>query len=225
MANCKAHNSILFLTTLSVYLGLVLVGGSPSVMAHAALTQKLEIAHDFEAEDDLDKKPDDEAGISDYAAVCWQIARFAVEFTEANRDKFPDGAYSYDYSVINDPNSQLLLKSANGKSGVIWGGFARPLVELNETIPWFAEPMSEKFRVAVSIDNAEVNIRTSFNRNAADLEPTAAFYNQIIQRRAVENTTLRPVYLNTEVSHQTNRLIVVTRLPRASIDEALPKSN
>lgn len=56
----KNYNSIVFLTTLSVYLGLVLVGGAtPQVMAQAALTRNFDIQTEIEIEDDLDKKPDD----------------------------------------------------------------------------------------------------------------------------------------------------------------------
>ncbi len=39
MSNKKNHNPIYFLTTLSVYLGLVLVGASPQVLAQANLTE------------------------------------------------------------------------------------------------------------------------------------------------------------------------------------------
>ena len=58
MTNRK-NNSILFLTTLGVYLGLVLVGGSvPQVLAHGALTRNFELQDEIEAKDDLDKKPE-----------------------------------------------------------------------------------------------------------------------------------------------------------------------
>ena len=61
MSDSKKYNSIVFLTTLSVYLGLVLVGATPSVLAQqAALAQRFEIQNEIEIEDDLDKKPDDE---------------------------------------------------------------------------------------------------------------------------------------------------------------------
>jgi hypothetical protein len=57
----KSNNSILFLTTLGVYLGLVLVGGAaPQVFAHGALTRQFELQDEIEFADDLEKKPDDE---------------------------------------------------------------------------------------------------------------------------------------------------------------------
>ena len=60
MSNSKNYNSILFLTTLSVYLGLVLVGASPQVLAQQiTFVNKFEIQNEIEFEDDLDKKPED----------------------------------------------------------------------------------------------------------------------------------------------------------------------
>lgn len=40
MSNKKNHNTIHFLTTLSVYLGLIVVGASPQVLAQAKLAQQ-----------------------------------------------------------------------------------------------------------------------------------------------------------------------------------------
>ena len=52
---------MIFLTTLGVYLGLVLAGGaSPQVFAHTALTRNFDIRDEIEFKDDLDNKPDDE---------------------------------------------------------------------------------------------------------------------------------------------------------------------
>ena len=60
MSNSKNYNSILFLTTLSVYLGLVLVGASPQVLAQQiTFVNKFEIQNEIEFEDDLDKTPED----------------------------------------------------------------------------------------------------------------------------------------------------------------------
>jgi hypothetical protein len=57
--NRKSHNSILFLTTLGVYLGLVLVGATPQVLAQAAMTKQFNVKDEVEVKDDLDKKPKD----------------------------------------------------------------------------------------------------------------------------------------------------------------------
>src|SRR4030095_10874027 len=56
MTNRKNYNSILFLT---VYLGLVLVGAAPQVLAHAAANSFFDIQAEWEVRADLDNQPDD----------------------------------------------------------------------------------------------------------------------------------------------------------------------
>lgn len=61
----KRYNQVLFLMTLSVYMGLVLAGGaSPALaqaaMAKAAMAKGFDLNTELEARDDLDKKPKDE---------------------------------------------------------------------------------------------------------------------------------------------------------------------
>lgn len=57
MTTRKNQNSILVLATLGVYLGLVLVGATPQVLAQAAMTRQFNVKDEVEIKDDLDKKP------------------------------------------------------------------------------------------------------------------------------------------------------------------------
>jgi len=60
LTNRKPQNSILFLATLGVYLGLFIAGGAaPQVFAHSATTRGFEISDEIEVKDDLDTNPDD----------------------------------------------------------------------------------------------------------------------------------------------------------------------
>lgn len=59
----KNYNSIIFLTTLSVYLGLSLLGATPQVLAYAATTRNFDIQTEIEFKDDLDNKPDNEFSV------------------------------------------------------------------------------------------------------------------------------------------------------------------
>jgi hypothetical protein len=64
VTNRRTNNSLFFLTTLGVYLGLVLVGGAaPSVFAHGALTRPFELKDEIEVTDDLDTQPDNDSGV------------------------------------------------------------------------------------------------------------------------------------------------------------------
>jgi hypothetical protein len=220
MTNRKANNSILFLTTLGVYLGLVLVGGSPSVFAHAALTPRFELVNEFEADDDLDKKPDDEQIVSDYVRVCEEFLRLAKQFTDENRDKLSESKYAFDYSVINDPKSALVFRPA--PVGTIWGGFTRPLIALGKTFPSVKDQSAERFRVALSYTDSEFSLRTVFNQDASVRpEERSAFYNLIVARRLTEPDPRLIIYQNTTITHDNDQIVVVTRLPRASIDDLL----
>lgn len=62
MSSKKGQNSILLLTTLGVYIGLLMAGATPGVIAQqAALTRNFELSEEVEVKDDLDKDPRDEA--------------------------------------------------------------------------------------------------------------------------------------------------------------------
>ncbi|MEO7539318.1 MAG: hypothetical protein ABIV21_04785 [Pyrinomonadaceae bacterium] len=58
MNNRKSQNSIIVLATLGVYLGLVLAGAAPQVLAQAAMTRQFDVKDEIEVRDDLDNKPD-----------------------------------------------------------------------------------------------------------------------------------------------------------------------
>ncbi|MBK8149692.1 MAG: hypothetical protein IPK58_16175 [Acidobacteria bacterium] len=210
MNNRKAHNSILFLTTLSVYLGLALVGGSPSVFAQAALTPRFELVTEFETEDDLDNKPDDEQIVGNYAAVCGEFLRLAKQFTEANREKLSDHRYSFDYSVINDPTRTKQ------------GGFSRSLAAPGGTLPNNAEIDKERHGVTLEFSDVGFSLRSAFNQvPSVQTDNLAAFYNNLVSSRITDSEPRVIIYRNTTVTRENNRIVVVTRLPRASIDEPL----
>ena len=56
--NRRNYNSIVFLT---VYLGLVLVGATPQVLAHAATNSMFDLRNEIEYTDEFDNKPEDAA--------------------------------------------------------------------------------------------------------------------------------------------------------------------
>jgi hypothetical protein len=58
LTNRKNQNSIIVLATLGVYLGLVLAGATPQVLAQAAMTRQFDVKDEIEVKDDLDNKPD-----------------------------------------------------------------------------------------------------------------------------------------------------------------------
>lgn len=54
----RQQNPILVLATLGVYLGLVLAGATPQILAQAATTRQFDVKDEIEYKEDLDTKPD-----------------------------------------------------------------------------------------------------------------------------------------------------------------------
>ena len=85
MTNRKSQNSILFLTTLGVYLGLVLVGATPQVLAQAATTRNFDISEEVSHVENLDTDPSKD---NDRNSVAIKIRRsvsaFLAEFTNVS---------------------------------------------------------------------------------------------------------------------------------------------
>jgi hypothetical protein len=84
--NRKNQNSILFLTTLGVYLGLVLVGATPQVLAHAATTRTFDISEESGQVENLDKDPAKRNGEPRSVAtkIRRSVSAFLAEFTDVN---------------------------------------------------------------------------------------------------------------------------------------------
>jgi hypothetical protein len=127
----KGQNSILFLTTLGVYLGLVLVGATPQVLANAATTRNFDIRDEIEFQDKLDKDPDPIANASALDEVASAkrdkfvpLARFLKQFRpflpagifqSAIREQRPKAAaISSEYFLYNDLRARTAASRFGG---------------------------------------------------------------------------------------------------------------
>ena len=98
MSNKKPQNSILVLATLGVYLGLVLAGATPQVLASAAMTRQFDVKDEIEFKDDLDTKPDDERSP---VATSVQIYLEDVEYFLENLGSLTDkGKNDFDVAAV-----------------------------------------------------------------------------------------------------------------------------
>lgn len=191
MSKSKSYNRIVFLTTLSVYLGLVLVGGTAPVLAHSALTKSFDIKNEVEFKDDLDNKPDNEeiesTAKSDFPALFEQVLNEIRRNSEDRSFVLPiqtgfqlqknqtfvrvdvSNAFHQNLSAALQNSVNVLLKNDSGK--------------LNTT--QFAKFLEHKF-------------------SAKPEDLCAASKNEF--------------YENADITSQNNQIFIVTRLPRAGID-------
>ena len=240
MSNQKNYNSIFFLTTLSVYLGLVLVGGSAPILAQAALTQRFEIQHEIETEDDLDKKPDDSADesiqsvdtgsrlILDYA----DVVRALLEASrQANSTRF-----KYQSETKSDYAGNLQLKRAffsklDKRESDSRQIFRKINSELDKLFKFF--PVLTSYDESNIIVNFELNdngftIESKFLQNdPSEAQALLSASNSSLDYLKREITDERQALIpkNTEIFAKNNQFVIITRLPRGSLSALLAETN
>jgi hypothetical protein len=240
MTTRKNYNSIVFLTTLSVYLGLVLVGAPATVLAQAALTGRLEVKDKIEKRDDLDKKPDDvadekvqslESGnrvILDYAEVVkvlfeasWQAdtKRFTYE-CEAKSDyagKLQAKRFFFTNFEQNEPNTRQIFHTTHSV-----------LFKLFSLFP--VKTSYDESNVIVSFKLSDKGFTTEskfLQKDGSDTQELLSAYNASLERlkREIVNKRQALILKHTEVLTENNQFVIVTRLPRGSLDTLLAKKD
>lgn len=243
MNSRKSHNSILFLTTLGVYLGLVLVGATP-VLGHAAMTRNFEIKDEVEVKDDLDTKPDDErSSVTDSIQVYLQdVEYFLDNLRKLNRA----GKFDFRKDTFEIEQSTLLPCVANNKVGSytadkfsLGNEFLRPSLEyfskrltdgysLADCLP------SERFnghdatdsRFKLKLDRSEFSIeiaaRKSSSQTANEILGSINETHKALNSKETE-VVRKTISDNTSFKSRKSQIFVVTRLPRAGLDSLLAK--
>jgi hypothetical protein len=234
MSKTKSYNQIIFLTTLSVYLGLVLVGASPQVLAQAALTSKFEIKDQIEKKDDLDKKPKENDLISS------EINKLVSELNIlSEKERFSWDSISH-YKVsdlsydewVDDPYPRFFHKSIEwGWDNDFYEEFALTIekitFEVFENILKHKAKLGSNEKYSQSIDfstlieskTIKIDLKiTNKNKSVADF-----IYNEYKKelQQTLSNQGLpkqKLVAENTTVTAENNQVFIVTRLPRAAID-------
>ena len=228
MSSKNKHNSIVFLTTLC--LGLMFVGATPQVLTFAALTRNFDIQSEIEVKDDLDNKPDNEEieGFSkdDFPSLFAQLLEeikeevkrgkislplqtdFYADGTFVNSQNIEDGGFG---STISDKDLSLLVQNAVNQK------FQPKAFEL-------ADYDDRKFKIfSIGIKANSTNLWLAIALTKIDAEQFAEFLNREFSSSAVliENTLTKQIYENTRAIAGNDHVVVVTRLPRGSLDELL----
>jgi hypothetical protein len=226
----KSCNRIVFFTTLSVYLGLVLAGGTAPVLAHSALTRSFDIHNEIELKDDLDNKPENEEieNLSDDIP-----SLFAQLFNEIKRNiedgRIPTpiskdfhysahfGQYQYGYGFGSAGESNNKFDSVIVDA--IYQGFQRKAIELSDYVEGY-----KNGEINVEAVSGNWALKISFSKSNAAL--FAEFLNREFSTSAdaAKDKTLKQIYENTKATSENNQVFIVTRLPRASIDSLLARN-
>ncbi len=243
MTNRKGQNSILFIATLGVYLGLVLAGGTaPQVYAHAATTRAFDAREEIEIVDDLTGPPDDERATLGQSV---QVYIDDVEQLILALKRLHDGGtfdQSADFFEVRQ-NSQLPCVPANTA-----GSYSpEQFVNVNDKARPFLERFSKQLTYGYSLgdcvanrsfaDKSSTDSRAVFKLDKSGLSVEVVVRKESPQAAALLSGDLASVFHtftakeklpvrkaiseNTTFRTENDQVTVVTRLARASLDELL----
>jgi hypothetical protein len=246
MRNRKNHNSIVFLTTLSVYLGLVLVG-TPPILAQAALTQKIEIQNEAEIKDDLDKKPDDDVielfgatggyfddfeNLIEDLKKLHQIEKFNLDYDTFHVTKsgvsecYLEGVGHTVATSNIDRIADRWLVAAIGDAADRFENYAF----LGDCLS--SDDLDKKkgvsFEIEIGYDKSSFKFELSVKKESPQkAKQLLDRFNQAykIYELDEDEPIIKKIYENTSFKSENNQVFIVTRLPRASIDELLAKKD
>ena len=240
----RKHNSIIFLTTLGVYLGLVLVGApTPQVFAHGALTRNFELTDEIEARDDLDKNPDGEVGLNLSIKTYLEDVEY---FIGALQKLGYDGKFDSSHDAFQVTQSTLLpCVPANNVGSYTANSFELKNESLRPSLERFSKLLTDGYSLAdcipstrfkgeeaasskftVKYDDLGLTVQVSVQKSSPEIakqvsgDLTSAFATfapkpeQINRLKIFESTTFRS---------SNDQVFVVTRLPRAALEPPLAK--
>ncbi|MDQ3180027.1 MAG: hypothetical protein M3Q33_05860 [Acidobacteriota bacterium] len=234
MSQRNKNNSIIFLTTLSVYLGLVLVGGTPSILTYAALTRNFDIQNEIEVSDDLDNKPDNEETESfskdDFPLLFAQLLNEIKEQVDSGKISLPlqtdfnvEGEFHKSEfsggggigSNVSNQHLSLLIQNTVNQS------YKPKAFELAD----LTDEKSKTVEIRLEANNTDLSLKISFSKSKA--EQFAEFLNQefSFSTFSIEDKLLKQIYENTEATSENNQVFIVTRLPRGSLNALLAQKD
>ena len=246
----KAQNSILLLTTLGVYIGLLVAGGAaPQVLAHSATTRNFEITDEIEVKDDLDKDPFDcSENASERALQLLNLDFLSDGVIDLIKDldalsnlgKF-SWSERFDHEVLRkvseggNARSSITSNSGNQWTQLAVSDKAESIASLchwngctfyqydNE---FRANASTSKLDVSYNGDGLLVSISLS-QRNDADARELSAIYTEALNVGSCSDIYARPsqqiIYKHTVSKPGNGQVLVVTSLPRGSLDSLLAK--
>ncbi|HEX6124663.1 MAG TPA: hypothetical protein VFZ23_04755 [Pyrinomonadaceae bacterium] len=242
MTNRK-NNSILFLTTLGVYLGLVLVGGSaPQVFAHGALTRNFELQDEIEAADDLDKNPDGESGTLSLSIKTY------IEDVESFLNALQKLERSGKFNAVSDrfevtQTTLLPCVPANKVGSYTANKFDLKNEQLRPSLERFSKLLTDGYSLSdclqtsrfngqeatqsvftFKLDDSGLSIKVSVRKASPEIAKRLAGSLAVVFTRftpAAGEVARQKIYENTSFRSRNDQVMVITRLPRAALDPLL----
>ncbi|HEX8264359.1 MAG TPA: hypothetical protein VF596_02970 [Pyrinomonadaceae bacterium] len=232
----KLHNRTFFVAALSVYLGLLIVGAPPQVLAQTSKTinnsERVVVAQkDFQSLNHVNKNGDSSGrslgeafeqffkGIENDAVIKSLLSNPDLELqSRASRAYYIEDFPLPIYLSVNSKNIEKFDEALI--AGLVRNSFHFNLAESADKLVLIS--VNE---VDFRITQDEIVLKTSTIWGIENQPKVGGFANNLrslYQRKANSESEIeRLVYSNTEISVSKDQIFVVTRLPRAALDSLL----
>lgn len=232
------------MTTLSVYLGLLMVGGvAPQVLAHSATTRNFEITEEIEIKDDLDKNPPDAADSAEsrMALLTYfqDVEYFINSLKRFNGSKFDVASDSFEVTQT----TQLPCIPANRIGSYTANKFVTPNDKLKPLLESFSKLLTDGYSLGdcltnsrfapneatdskfnFRLDNKVFAVEVAVKKNSAEsaklLAADLANTFKELRRETTDAVRLK-LYDSTSFKAENDQIFVITNLPRAGLDPLL----
>lgn len=230
MSNGKNHNSVIFLTTLGVYLGLVLVGATPQVLAQAT-----PVGDKSESEFRKNNRLEFEKPISDDNLFVPQLIRLvnalntSVDFGWNEKVAFTIEELAF----CESDYSPAYMGSGAVNEGLykIFSDFGIPLgreIAKRKSAKGFGDVYSHQISFDFSIEDSGISVKTTIHsKTPKENDAFVVEFNDYFARFASATSPLKGkgkvIYDGTKISSANDQIFIVTNLPRAGLDSLLAK--
>ena len=243
MNNGKPQNSILVLATLGVYLGLVLAGATPQILAQAATAKQFSVKDEIEAKGkvDLDPDPSVDELIATYHTYFRNVEKFVDDLAKLYLiEKFDPNWSTFDSQMVGFTSCP---KTGMGLSDLKATHIDRWLVPAIEeaqfgTDDWTSLADCRPFKREVQpnwtkaqsagihliYNKNELVYKISIDKNT--VKRADVLYETLSRALAVfevdeENALRKVLFAHTSLTHASDQVFVITRLPRSDLDALL----
>jgi hypothetical protein len=241
----KPQNSILFLATLGVYLGLFIAGGAaPQVFAHSATTRGFEISDEIEVKDDLDTNPEDIAAAKTSLQVYLQdIELFLNELSKyQDRKSFDLASDTFEVSQ----KTQLPCVAANRTGNYTAAAFNTSNEKVRKALEYFSNLLTDGYslgdcladtrfspqeatdsKFVYKLDKRSFNVEVAVRKTNA--ERAAALLDALTEVSKTPEIQSdaglrRTICGSTTFRLSNDQVLITTHLPRAALGTLLAKN-
>ena len=242
---------MIFLATLGVYFGLVLIGGAtPQIYAQAATTRNFELKDEIEVQDELDKKPDDcydlasdrVKSLLNLSIISNGIIEFVTDLGRLSKiGKYETGdIFDFDFEIkesrgrvqrvshqLDSDNRWVQLAASDNVEGII--SLLCPWAECSEHYVYDVDFKGDASLTTIKFNRSKDSLLIIIGiekKSDEEAENFANLYNAAFlvgSCSEYSESKEKVVYQNTRATFKSKQVFIVTRLPRAGLNSLLAK--